>query len=126
MGARKAHKKPKLALAATWPMYSDNMGVATSQVKEAMEESRRIGVPTDFCPTTGRAIFTSALHRKKYAEKKDYFVVTPQGPGYSDPVRLSNRERDNRGYTDTNRLRIPPGQAKYSANWTRIDWSKKA
>jgi len=50
-----------------WPMHSDALGVNPSQVKEAYEESVRMGVPTQF-NSKGQAILESRGHRKAYAE----------------------------------------------------------
>ena len=105
-----------------WPNYNDNLGVSTHQVQEAIAYSRKIGVPTEFCPKTGCAIFTSAKHRKKYAEAMGYKVVGKRGAGYSDPVSLSQRERENKGYFDENRMTFIGNQQKFSENWTKIDW----
>jgi len=66
-----------------WPMKSDAAGVAASQVKEAIEHSKTIGIPTDFTPD-GRAIFTSAKHRKRYCEAVGLY---DRNGGYSDPQR---------------------------------------
>lgn len=68
--------------AGNWPMESDAAGVGVSQVTEAMAHSRSIGVPTDFNPKTGAAIFTSARHRKKYCEARG---LRDRNAGYSDP-----------------------------------------
>ena len=45
----------------TWPMTSDAAGVSGRQVKEATEEARKAGVPTEFTPD-GRVIFTGPQH----------------------------------------------------------------
>ena len=66
-----------------WPMKSDAAGVAASQVKEAAEHSRKIGIPTDFTPD-GRAVFTSARHRKRYCEAVGLY---DRNGGFSDPQR---------------------------------------
>ena len=69
--------------AGNWPMKSDAAGVAASQVKDAIEHSKKIGIPTDFTPD-GRAIFTSAKHRKRYCEAVGLY---DRNGGYSDPQR---------------------------------------
>ena len=66
-----------------WPLLSDAAGVAEHQVPEAVEHSRRIGIPTDFTPD-GRAIFTSRQHRKKYCEAIGLY---DRSGGYGDPQR---------------------------------------
>ena len=123
--------KAKTKLRAQWPMYSDNLGVSTSQIPEAREHYAKLGVPLDFCPKSGRAILTSAKHRKKVCEVSDMYTVRSADDRWvqgnaadSDPVRLSNRERDNKGYTDINRLRFIGKQSRFSEMYTLIDWSK--
>ena len=89
--------KRTTSVGATWPYQSDNCAVHTSQIPAAMSEDVRIGVPTDYNAKTGAPIFTSALHRKRWAEAHGYYVVTPQGSSSSmDPVRLDDREREAR------------------------------
>ncbi len=66
-----------------WPMKSDAAGVAPSQVQEAYEKSVKDGVPTQFTPD-GRAIFTSAGHRKRYCESVGLY---DRNGGYRDPQR---------------------------------------
>lgn len=68
---------------ANWPMKSDALGVHPSQIEEAREESRKMGVPTDFTKD-GRAILTSARHRKRYAEAHGIY---DRNGGYGDPQR---------------------------------------
>ena len=65
-----------------WPQYSDAMGVGESQIHEAMAESVKLGVPTEF-NQQGQAVFTSARHRKKYAEANGFY---DRNAGYSDPL----------------------------------------
>ena len=73
-----------------WPMESEALGVLPSQVKEASEYAEKIGVPTRFT-AEGSAIFSSAKHRKDYAEAHGFY--DKQG-GYSDPqTGGSNRFR---------------------------------
>lgn len=67
----------------TWPLLSDAAGVAVHQIPEAVEHSRRIGIPTDFTPD-GRAIFTGRQHRKRYCEAIGLY---DRSGGYSDPQR---------------------------------------
>ena len=64
-----------------WPMYSDALGVSPSQIKEAREESIRMGVPTDFTKD-GRAILRDKGHRRKYAEANGMY---DRNAGYGDP-----------------------------------------
>lgn len=66
-----------------WPMKSDALGVHESQIGEATEEARRCGVPTEFTKD-GRAILTSAKHRKAYAEM---YGMYDRNGGYGDPQR---------------------------------------
>jgi len=62
-------------------MYSDAAGVAPSQVREAEEHARKIGIPTSFLKD-GRAIFEGPAHRKTYCEAVGLF---DRNGGYSDP-----------------------------------------
>jgi len=64
-----------------WPLLSEAMGVAESQVKEAHAYSVKIGVPTEFTPD-GRAVFTCPSHRKRYARAHGFI---DRNGGYSDP-----------------------------------------
>ena len=68
----------------TWPMFSDAAGVAQHQIPEAVEHSRKIGIPTDFTPD-GRVIFTSRQHRKRYCEAIGLY---DRSGGYGDPQRI--------------------------------------
>lgn len=76
--------KPRRRLGvAQWPMRSDAFGVHPSQAAEAYAESVKAGVPTEFDPTTGEAIFRSRGHRKRAVE-----ALSPMydlDGGYSDP-----------------------------------------
>lgn len=67
-----------------WPLLSDGAGVHPDQIGEAYTKSVRDGVPTQFTKD-GRAIFTSALHRKRYCESVGLF---DRSGGYSDPRRM--------------------------------------
>lgn len=49
---------------AGWPMTSEALGVHPAQRQEAYEESRRLGVPTDY-DAAGRAVLTDPGHRKR-------------------------------------------------------------
>lgn len=51
----------------TWPLHSDALGVHPSQIPEAMEQAKRLGVPTNFDPL-GRAICTSQAHQDQLAK----------------------------------------------------------
>ena len=51
---------------ATWPMKSDAAGVHPTQAGEAHEHSVSIGVPTQFDPRTGQAIFTDRSIRSTF------------------------------------------------------------
>ncbi len=69
---------------SNWPMESDAMGVNPVQIKEQMEYDRKLGVPTQFNPRSGAAIFTDAAHRRRYCEAHGFF---DRNGGYSDPTR---------------------------------------
>lgn len=66
----------------TWrrPLKSDALAVHPRQVKEAMEDAAKKGVPTEF-DARGSPIFTSARHRKKYCVAYGYF---DKSAGYAD------------------------------------------
>lgn len=66
---------------ATWPMKSDAAGVHPSQAGEAHEHSVSIGVPTQFDPRTGQAIFTDRSHRKRYLAARGFI---DRNAGYGD------------------------------------------
>jgi hypothetical protein len=66
-----------------WPMHSDAFGVHPSQAAEAYRESVAAGVPTEFDPRTGQAVFRDRYHRKRAVE-----ALSPMydlDGGYSDP-----------------------------------------
>jgi len=66
-----------------WPIRSDAFGVHPSQAAEAYRESVAAGVPTEFDPQTGQAIFRDRHHRKRAVE-----ALSPMydlDGGYSDP-----------------------------------------
>jgi hypothetical protein len=66
-----------------WPMRSDAFGVHPSQAAEAYRESVAAGVPTEFDPQTGQAVFRDRYHRKRAVE-----ALSPMydlDGGYSDP-----------------------------------------
>jgi hypothetical protein len=68
---------------AQWPMWSDAFGVHPSQAAEAYQESVKAGVPTEFDPRTGQAVFRDRYHRKRAVE-----ALSPMydlDGGYSDP-----------------------------------------
>lgn len=65
-----------------WPLLSDAMGVSPEQIQEASEAAKAIGVPTEFHPTTGQAIFTGPGHRKAYCRAHGFHQ---KSGGYGDP-----------------------------------------
>lgn len=73
--------KPGL-FGGTWrrPLKSDALAVHPKQVKEAMADAAKKGVPTEFS-ADGSPIFTSARHRKKYCQAYGYF---DKSAGYAD------------------------------------------
>lgn len=64
-----------------WPMASEAMAVHPDQISEAVEEARKIGVPTEFT-REGSPVFTGPDHRRKYCEAHG---VRDNNGGYSDP-----------------------------------------
>lgn len=59
-----------------WPRESLSLGVHPSQVAEAMEYARKIGIPTEFNPVNGRAIMKDPGHQKRYAGHFGYTDLT--------------------------------------------------
>ena len=53
-------------LPSCWPLKSKAAGVAVSQIKEQTEYDRSVGVPTEYCPRSGDAIYRDATHRRKH------------------------------------------------------------
>lgn len=51
---------------AGWPMVSNSMAVHPSQRAEAIEQARRLGVPTDF-NDRGQPVLRDPMHRKRLA-----------------------------------------------------------
>jgi hypothetical protein len=77
---------------AQWPMRSNAFGVHPSQAGDAYRESVRAGVPTEFDPKTGEAIFRDRHHRKRAVE-----AMSPMydlDGGYSDPQPRGERYGD--------------------------------
>lgn len=72
------HVKPN----NNWPMLSDAAGVHPDQIPDAQREAKDLGVPISFHPD-GRAVFTSARHRKEYCEAIGLY---DRNAGYGDPV----------------------------------------
>lgn len=64
-----------------WPMKSDAAGVHPSQAGAAYSESVKMGVPTQFDPRTGQAIFESRSHRRDFLKAKGMF---DRSGGYGD------------------------------------------
>lgn len=65
-----------------WPMESDAAGVHESQIADAEEHSRKVGIPTHFT-LDGKAVFESRSHRRRYLRKIGLF---DRSGGYSDPM----------------------------------------
>lgn len=86
---RKVYPAPELGTGAfmdsvscsAWPMLSDGMAVHPLQIEEARKSAEAKGVPTDFNPEDGRAIFRDRDHRRRYL--KAYGVHDNHG-GYGD------------------------------------------
>ncbi len=49
-----------------WPMESASCGVHPSQVGEAAQHAKDVGVQTEFCKKTGNAVFGDRSHRRKF------------------------------------------------------------
>jgi hypothetical protein len=62
------------------PLASDGLAVHPSQVKEATEDAKKKGVPTEFMPD-GRPVFTSREQRKRYCQMYGFF---DKSGGYGD------------------------------------------
>jgi hypothetical protein len=52
--------------ASVWPIHSAAAGCDVSQIKEQTEYDRSVGIPTDYSPKTGDAIYRDASHRRKH------------------------------------------------------------
>lgn len=74
----------------TYPMWSEAMGVHPSQVAEAMELDRKLGVQARYSET-GQVEFTDAIHRKRYLESHGMY---DRNGGHSDPQRGRCRAYD--------------------------------
>lgn len=68
-----------------WPLRSDAAGVHPSQVRDAENQAKALGVPTRF-DREGSAIFESQQHRKAYCEAVGLY---DKDGGYGDPQRHS-------------------------------------
>lgn len=66
-----------------WPMRSDAFGVGIDQVGEAAAHMKKMGVPTEFDPATGEAIFRSRGHRKRALQVEEMY---DRDAGYGDPT----------------------------------------
>ena len=66
-----------------WPMKSESMGVHPLDAVAATAHASRIGIPTEFT-ADGRAVFTSARHRKSYCQAMGFY---DRNGGFSDPQR---------------------------------------
>jgi len=78
----------------TWPMESDAAGVNPVQIPKARAYARKMGVPTEFNPKTGAAIFTSRDHRKRHCEATGLY---DRNGGYGDAAPKHNmRKRGTR------------------------------
>ena len=78
---------------ACWPMRSDALGINPDQRLEQIAYDQALGLNTDYDPETGEAIFDSPQDFKKHAEANGFYS---RNGGYSDPQRLSGREREVR------------------------------
>lgn len=76
----------------TWPMYADDMGVAPSQIAEAVELDRKLGVNIDYS-SEGHAVYRDAAQRKAHCEAHGYFDKSNFG-GSGDPQRGKCRAYD--------------------------------
>lgn len=67
-----------------WPMWSDTMGIHPTQLAEAKQLDKELGVSADYNRETGQVKFESAAHRKKYCEAHGFY---DRNGGYGDPQR---------------------------------------
>lgn len=88
IGRRKARINFQASRTSTcpsnYPMESDAMGVNPSQIKDQKAADRRLGVPIDYNPHTGAAIYPDKKTRKKHCEAHGFF---DRNGTYSDPQR---------------------------------------
>lgn len=75
----------------TWPMQSDVLGVAPSQIAEAVELDRKLGVKIDYS-SDGHAIYHDAGERRRHCEAHGMFSKNSYGG--SDPQRGKCRAYD--------------------------------
>lgn len=73
-----------------WPMESDAAGINPDQIPEAMAYNERMGVPTQYNPETGAAIFTSREHRKRFCEISGLY---DRNGGYGDQAPRNNMRK---------------------------------
>ena len=72
---------------ACWPLHSDAMGVNPDQIAQQMAYDATLGVPIDYDPSTGCAIYTGPEQRQRHCEAHGIF---DRSAGYSDPQRGRN------------------------------------
>lgn len=63
----KAGYAPAQAAKGSWPICSDAAGCHPSQIPEAMEEAKRLGVRVEF-EKDGRVKFDNEAHKRQYSK----------------------------------------------------------
>lgn len=78
----RSRQKASTQFAYSRPVLSDALAVHPKQVKEAIEDARKRGVPTEFAPD-GRPLIRSRQHRNAYLRAYGFH---DRDAGYSDPA----------------------------------------
>lgn len=77
-----------------WPILSDGFAVDPTQVKDAEEHCKKLGVPTQFLPD-GRAVFTSQRHQREVLKAHYMINRDDNAGGQSRTVRKPTPNRDD-------------------------------
>lgn len=78
---------------SNWPQESDAAGVNPEQIPEARAYARERGVPTEYNPETGAAIFTGRNHRKEFCRISGLY---DRSGGYGDQSPHHNMKKRKR------------------------------
>lgn len=83
-----------------WPMKSDAAGCHPADCAAWEADAASRGVPTEFERGTGRAVFRSREHRKRYCEARGIY---DRSGGYGDPQQSTKVEVPNKDAVDYSR-----------------------
>jgi hypothetical protein len=91
------------------PLASEALAVNPKQIKEAVEDARVKGVPTDF-DGAGRPLFRDRKHRRQYMQVYGFY---DRDGGYGDAQRGTTRGQDKEpdipDYRHLDEAAAPPG-----------------